>query len=438
MRDIKHIIDKKGLFHRSPQRNSSVAGFKNLIESKPKKARLRIILPIVAVLLAGYPVASGLLNTISSLSKTATAAPAKAIDSKELFRLGAEALPSSRFDGGQLLATLPGGGTILYDIDQELQERVTETLRRYKVPYGAFVAMEPKTGKVIAMTGHSSVDPAWEAQSVYGLYPMASLFKIVTATAAIEQNKVTSDTVFAFRGRLTSENPKIWDVKPGRNHLEMPLAIAMGKSVNPVFGRLASDVVGKESIVSCAERFGFNQALFPTPALPSRSIVPQDNDQLKLMGAGLCKDVQISPLHAASMIAAIANGGLMMQPVLAREVRNANGEPLYVEKPQAVRRIVSPETARELSRMLGTTVSSGTSRRAFHDRRGRPKLASIPIAAKTGSINGTSPAGHYSWFVAYAPADNPQIALAALIVNQDKWHIKASNLGEQALEAFFR
>jgi cell division protein FtsI/penicillin-binding protein 2 len=91
-----------------------------------------------------------------------------------------------------------------------------------------------------------------------------------------------------------------------------------------------------------------------------------------------------------------------------------------------------------MERMLATTVQSGTSRRAFHDRRGRRMLASVSIAAKTGSIDGTDPAGHYSWFAAYAPMEDPQIALAALVVNGNKWRIKATSVGEQALEAFFR
>ena len=96
------------------------------------------------------------------------------------------------------------------------------------------------------------------------------------------------------------------------------------------------------------------------------------------------------------------------------------------------------ETSRQLARTLSLTVSSGTSRKAFHDRKGRPKLAEINVAAKTGSINGTSPDGFYTWFAAYAPVENPQIAVVALVVNQGKWKIKASQLGEQALEAFFR
>jgi cell division protein FtsI/penicillin-binding protein 2 len=87
--------------------------------------------------------------------------------------------------------------------------------------------------------------------------------------------------------------------------------------------------------------------------------------------------------------------------------------------------------------MLSSTVTTGTSRRAFHDRRGRPRLA-VEIAAKTGSITGSDPRGHYSWFAAFAPAHNPRIALVALVINQDKWKIKSAQVGEQALEEFFK
>jgi cell division protein FtsI/penicillin-binding protein 2 len=268
---------------------------------------------------------------------------------------------------------------------------------------------------------------------------MASLFKIVTAAAALEQRKVTPQTVMPFRGRLTSENPKYWQAGPRRGNQEMDLTTAMGKSVNPVFGRLASDFVGREGIVSGMERFGFNQTLVSgEPVLSSCSSVPQDDSALKLLGAGLCKDVKISPLYAAMMMAAVANKGVMLQPLLASEIRGSQGKLLYSGEPRQVRRVASVETADQLATMMSTTVSQGTSRKVFRDRRGRPKLAAVDVAAKTGSINGTDPPGHYSWFAAYAPINDPQIAVAALVINGAKWRIKASLLGEQALEAFFQ
>lgn len=375
----------------------------------------------------------------STVASTHGMKPTKELDSDQIFQLAANLLPVAHFDNGRLLAPQQSGGTIVYAIDEQLQERVERVMRTYRVPYGVFVAIEPKTGRILAMVSHSEIDPAWERTAFYNPYPMASLFKIVTTAAALEQKKVSPDTVFAFRGKLTSENPRYWFVKPGRQNQQMLLSLALGKSVNPVFGRLASDVVGRDAIVSYAERFGFNQILMPGTCLkPSNSIIPQTDSELKLMGAGLCHEVKVSPLHAATIMAAIANDGVMMLPSLVNEIENGKGETVFAQKSQPLRRLITPETASQLTRMLSTTVKSGTSRRAFHDRRGRPIFSSLNIAAKTGSIDGKDPAGHYSWFAAYAPTDDPQIALAALVINQDKWKIKAANLGEQALEAFFK
>lgn len=447
MRDIKNITsDRKesrsGFFRR--RNKPSQYSYKHLLEGKPARRRLRLLLPIAAVMLAAYPVASLLLSTKTAISGVRKDPPRKVkpyspLDPLQSLQLAADSLPAVQLTGNQFLAPLPDGGTIVYAIDQELQERVKKVMASYRLPYGAFVAVEPKTGRVLALVGHSSLDPGWERRSCYGLYPMASLFKIITAAAALEEKKVSPDTVFAFNGKLTSENPKYWFVKAGRHNQEMSLTTAMGKSVNPVFGRLASDVVGRDSIMSCVERFGFNQALFPgSCVLPSKAESPQNDTELKLMGAGLGREVKISPFHAALMMAAIANDGVMMMPALAEEIKNGKGETIFTLKPQTARRMVTPETAAQLTKMLSTTVSSGTSRKVFHDRRGRPKLASIDIAAKTGSIDGKDPAGHYSWFAAYAPINDPQIAIVALVVNQEKWKIKASYLGEQALEAFFK
>jgi penicillin-binding protein A len=419
--------------------------FKTLKETKPKKRRLKIVLPILALLLAGFPILSLLstpgLKPASSAAKLPPAAalvPLTGLDNWGAFRLASDAYPGAHADAGVFSAPLPQGGKVVYAINEAMQHRVEKILEDYKVPYGLFVAIEPKTGRILATVSHSSVQPGWEKGANYNLYPMASLFKIVTATAALEGKKVSADTPFAFNGRLTSENPKYWRVR-ARGNQQMPLSLAMGKSVNPVFGRLAGEVVGREPLLLTAERYGFNQSLFPgSPITPSRAPAPGNVDQLMLMGAGLNREVKISPFHVASILATVANGGVMMTPSLAKEVLDAKGTVVYTQKPQPLRTVLTPETAASLAHMLSTTVVSGTSRKAFHDRRGRPMLASLRVAAKTGSIDGKDPAGHYSWFAAYAPMDDPQIALAVLVINQNKWRIKATSVGEQALEAFFK
>jgi cell division protein FtsI/penicillin-binding protein 2 len=450
MQDFKHINRKRPFWqfgsnkHKVNRRLAPTAPQESPLEETPQRKRqLRFILPLLALLLAAYPVAALIKTAVRETSRRTTpavAAPAPVgpLTTWQSFQWAAQALPGAVTTGDHLAATLTDGSTVTYAFDQELQDKIHGFLAANRVPYGVFIAMEPKTGRVLAMTAHAEGDPQWNADSYYQLYPMASLFKIITAAAALEQKKVNPQTVVEFRGRLTSENPRYW--APGKKHNnQMGLDMAMGKSVNPVFGRVAQDIVGKDTLLAYTERFGFNQALFPgTPVVPSRAATPATPEDVMLMGAGLGRDVKLSPFHAAAITAAVANQGMMMAPVLAREITAKNGDKLFTASAQPLRRIVTPETADQLAKMMATTVQSGTSRRAFHDRRGRQILGPLTIAAKTGSITGTDPAGHYSWFAAYAPIEDPKIALVSLVVNQAKWRIKASAVGEKALETFFR
>lgn len=450
MHDFKHIVSSKreSFFSFSKKSNPVNRSLRTTLPSPKNPFPWKKIICLLLALGLVYPLSLLLIAAKRAIPATVIARESKSalkaavdgpMDVYESFRVAAESILLCRPLNDKLVTVLPDGSMVTYSLDTALQAKVTKVMADNDVPFGVFVAIEPKTGRVLAMASHSTVDPEWERQAFYKLYPMASLFKIITAAAALEQKKVSPDTVVAFRGGACSENPRYWYVKPGRGNQEMNLSIAMGKSVNPVFGRLASDVVGRDSIMTYAERFGFNQTLFPgTQIIPSKANTPQTDAELKLMGAGLGREVKISPLHAAAMMAAIANDGMMMAPLLACEVKDPAGRVLYSEKPEPLRKLVNQETAKLLAKTLSTTVTSGTSRRAFHDRRGRPMLSSVNVAAKTGSINGKDPEGYYNWFAAYAPAEDPQIALVALIINRDKWKIKASYLGEQALEAYFK
>ena len=385
---------------------------------------------------AGLQVRTWLASFTATAPKSAEAAKPPASASR--FETASDLLATADINAPRISARTPEGLQHIYTIQGDLQRRVYEYLAKNRVPYGVFVAIEPASGRILGMTAYSSVDPGWVKRSAYELYPMASLFKIITASAALESHKITPESVIEFRGNSYSENPRYWDIGPrGRNN-RMDVTHAMGKSINPVYGRVASDIAGKSSVMESVSRFGFNQELLPgTPAKPSQAGEPINSHALRLMGAGLDHDVKISPLHAAAIMSAIANGGRMMVPGLTSSIVDEHGVEKEMFTPRELRRLTSPETSASLTRMLSSTVLSGTSRKAFHDRRGRP-LVDVTIAAKTGSINGTDPKGHYSWFAAFAPIQNPRIALVALVINPDKWKIKASQVGEQALEEFFR
>jgi peptidoglycan glycosyltransferase len=461
MQDLKHLTQKKTLsglrFFRFGSRNrrhlpaDNPARPRLSLPSGKRLRQLKLALLFIAIVLALAPLTVlALRQTKSAGSHVRTwvasftaAAPkpaeaAKPPVSASLFETAGDMLATAEINGSRISARTPEGLQHIYTIQGDLQQSVHDFLAKNRVPYGVFVAIEPATGRILGMTSYSSIDPNWAKRSVYELYPMASLFKIITASAALESHKITPESVIEFRGNNYSENPRYWDISPrGRNN-RMVATYAMGKSINPVYGRVASDIAGKSSIMASISNFGFNQELLPgIPAKPSQAGEPASNHGLRLMGAGLDHEVKISPLHAAVIMSAIANGGKMMVPGLTSSIVDARGVETETFTPRELRRLVTPETSASLTRMLSSTVSTGTSRKAFHDRHGRP-LLNVPIAAKTGSINGTDPKGHYSWFAAFAPIQNPRIALVALVINPDKWKVKASQVGEKALEEFFR
>ncbi len=461
MQDFKHISRKKrsklfGFFGNDssnrrlkPANEASRPRFSMPVGKR--RQQLKFILIFMATVLALTPAcvialrqSQTLLPKLSIWIKSRTDATPKPAEAAKPpvpvshFEIASNLIANAEIAGDQLSALTANGTRINYTLLGNLQKRVHGYLAQHQVPYGVFVAIEPASGRILGMTSYSSVDPNWNRDSYYGLYPMASLFKIVTASAALESRKITPDTVVEFRGRAYSENPRYWYASPKGKNSRTDVTYAMGKSINPVYGRLACEVAGKTSIMACVDRFGFNQKIFPgTPAKVSQAAEPVSDHGLMLMGAGLDHEVKISPLHAAVIMSAIANNGKMMAPVLTKNTVSDKGVEENTFAPQELRQLVTAETAASLKQMLSSTVLTGTSRKAFHDRRGRP-LIDVPIAAKTGSINGTDPKGHYSWFAAFAPIDNPRIALVALVINPDKWKIKASQVGEQALEEFFR
>jgi len=461
MQDLKHLTRKKrfsGFSFSKSRPSSSNRRLTAADESGARRFRLptgkrleqlKHLLLFIAIVLGLTPVclfvfhkaphaAKVLADVLRSQLNSATSVVEAAKQPPvSRFQTACQLLDSATESGDELIAQNASGETIIYTIRCDLQKRVHDFMAANQVPYGVFVAVEPSTGRILAMTAHSSVDPRWAQNAFFDLYPMASLFKIVTASAALENRKITPDTVVEFRGNSYSENPRYWEASPKGKNNRMDVSYAMGKSINPVYGRVAADIAGKTSVLESIEKFGFNQNLLPgTPAKQSKAADPQSTHGLMLMGAGLDHEVKISPLHAALMMAAIANGGRMMSPGLTDKVTNARGDAIETHTSREIRQLVSPETASSLTRMLSSTVTSGTSRKAFHDRNGRPRL-DVQIAAKTGSINGTDPKGYYSWFAAFAPIQNPRIALVALVINQEKWKIKSSQVGEKALQEFF-
>ena len=174
----------------------------------------------------------------------------------------------------------------------------------------------------------------------------------------------------------------------------------------------------------------------PAPGHQPGEVDPvEDRLALGKLGSGLAGS-RISPLAAARMAAALVDGQVVTPRWIAR-VRDANGVDLQVPASPAPRSVLSAAVTNELRSMMVQTTVRGTARRAFHARDGSMLLDPIPVAGKTGSLNGVNPDGHYEWFIGVAPANDPTIAVATLVVNRGKWRRSASQVAAQVLQAVF-
>jgi cell division protein FtsI/penicillin-binding protein 2 len=214
------------------------------------------------------------------------------------------------------------------------------------------------------------------------------------------------------------------------------LADALAGSINAVFAKLADRHLDPKTLGRYATAFGFGQRLpASVPLLPSPIEIPEERLEFARTAAGFWH-VHMSPLHAALIAAALANDGVMPSARLVDRVLGSDGRVQALSRSEAPRRAVAAATAHAVGHMMLRTVHDGTARNAFHDARGRPYLPAIEVAGKTGSLSASDPYRAYSWWVGFAPAERPKIALAALIVNTANWRIKSSYLAREALHEY--
>lgn len=326
---------------------------------------------------------------------------------------------------------------VVYTLDPLLQKSMEALFARYRVPYGAFVAISPKTGKVLAMVEYSEEEKGPQHLALRATYPAASIFKLITAAAALEKKKVEPDTVIRFSGGLYALTPRNWVDNPRRDKNKITLADAMGKSCNVAFAKVALRWLNSDELLRYAERFGFNQPVdFEFPVQISQARVENNEASIARTAAGF-GDVSLSPMHAALIAAIIANDGKMVAPRIVEKIL-LDGREIYHFRSREIADRITPDTALKLKSMMTKTVENGTSRHAFYTRRGKAYLKDITVAGKTGSLEGDDPQGDYSWFVGMAPIDDPEIAIAALVINRPVWQIKAPFVAREALLAYFK
>ena len=298
------------------------------------------------------------------------------------------------------------------------------------------VLLETSTGRVLVWANHVQKGPRRDLCGE-ATAPAASVFKIVTGAALIEQAGLTDDVRQCYSGgesRITASD--LVD-DPKRDRWCASLGEAMGRSLNVVFARLALKNLSPEQLAATADAFGFGEAVpFDVPVSPSSVHIPDDRLGFARTAAGFW-NTTMSPLEGASIANAVANRGEVLRPTIVDSVSDGTGVLYRAPSRQVLRRAIKPETADALTEMMETTVSGGTSYRAFHDPEGKSFLPNIPVAGKTGTLTRAESRQFYTWFVGFAPSRAPEVAISVLVVNGPKWRAKANVVAREMLRAYF-
>jgi peptidoglycan glycosyltransferase len=370
--------------------------------------------------------ASGAQASLRGVENPSSALPPASVDGFALVK-------RARVSADKLWSTLDSGEAVQLTIEPDLQAHIQRVLALAAPPRAALVALEPATGRVLAYVNHAAGTSLRDA-AADPAPPAASVFKLVT-TAALLDAGVRPDTRTCYGGGLSRLMPADLVDNPKRDAACATLAEALGGSVNAVFAKLADRHLTPRSLSRFARAFGFGERL-PSQlrVLPSRAELPSDRLEFARAAAGFWH-THLSPLHGALIASAVANAGVMPRATLLERRMSRGGQLLQPERANAdSRRVMGPAAARALGTIMQRTVRQGTSRAAFYDARGRPYLPGIEVAGKTGSLSDGNPYRAYSWWVGFAPADKPRIAIAALVVNGAKWRIKASALARDTLQ----
>lgn len=311
-------------------------------------------------------------------------------------------------------------------LSEAWQKRLEHFLSSGKPAYGSFVAVDLISGEIISIAEYASNSTVIPHPSTSNRFPAASVFKIITAFALLEEKAATSHTTTCYNGGSRGlEEVNIRD-NPKKDKYCLSLLDAFAHSTNAVFGKLAIRHLDREKLQSYAEKMGFNSEVRVGRYITkSISYIPSTSLDLARMGAGFVNSF-LSPLHGAVIAAIIARGGTMPPNVT---FSLEDGTLLQQQ------RIMSEETADELKKMMKQTTISGTARKHLSGLMQKGVL----VAVKTGTLTSRDNSGLLNtWMVGFFPADKPEIAFAAHVANKGMGRIKAGNLVRFAVETYYK
>ncbi|MCM1564556.1 MAG: penicillin-binding transpeptidase domain-containing protein [Dehalobacter sp.] len=331
--------------------------------------------------------------------------------------------------------TLTLDSTIQHLIEHELDDIVAET----KPQRAVILAMDPKTGKILGMGSRPSYDPSNYASTkpdqrknlaISMIYEPGSTFKIITGSAALEENAINTIQLFKDPGYWVVGGRRItnWD-SDRKAHGNITFVDGMKLSSNVVLAQVGQKL-GRDLFYTYLKSFGFGSLTDIDISGEERGLLIDKSrvKSLELATMSFGQANLVTPIQLLTAICAVANGGQLMQPYIVENIKNKDGEIVSKTQPKVVRQVISETTSKTMSDILVSVVDSGTGSRA--------KIPGIKVAGKTGTAQKIDPkTGKYSdtdyivSFVGYAPADDPKIAVLVVIDTPHAPVVQGGTLG---------
>lgn len=321
------------------------------------------------------------------------------------------------------------GNSVKLTVDMDIQSAAGDLLGSAK---GAVVVMEPSTGRVLALQAYPDFDPnkvaaQWEElkdhedspllnRGTQGLYPPGSTFKTVTALAGMEYFRDWQTFTVECTGEADFKGKTIHCYN-NKAHGTVDMKEAMAVSCNCYFAALAQKV-GAGNLASTMERVGMKEGCgFELAYAQNNVFLDADSTESELVETAIGQGrTGVTPLYMAMLASAIANEGLMMRPYIVDHVEYPDGCSGKTTVPKKLAQICTPEEAAVLKDMMIGVVESGTGRAAA--------IGGITVAGKTGTAENATGNDH-SWFIGFAPAEEPKVAIAVLLENSQNGNASA-------------
>lgn len=310
---------------------------------------------------------------------------------------------------------------------------------------GAVIAIEPSTGKILAMVSKPDFDPNdieenWDSlvsdetnssllnRATMGQYPPGSTFKIVTALDYFRTKGSFEGYSYLCEGSITMEDHTIRCYN-STVHGQEDFYTAFANSCNCAFAEIGT-VLGGKSLRKTSEDLLFNKSLPLKNSRKSSFTLDESSPTALVMQTAMGQgNTLVSPLHMALITSAIANGGILMQPYLIDQVQNNAGETVSTTEPVEYKRLMTDNEANLLGKLMKNVVTNGTAS-ALNGR-------AYTVAGKTGSAEFDENGSSHSWFIGYCNADDPDLVVAIIVENGGTGSEAAVPIAGQLFDAYY-